>query len=168
MSPGWWPMAYYFREATKLDPLTVDQTLFAESGAEELEHGWRVGAESRGLIEDRPVVLLDVEGDLLRIEMDRVDIHVLNPRTQLVDGRPAWMQMGGRRTAVSVDTAECVEDACVVSAFDVRWGNRAVPYDRVEAREAAVNLYLPPSTEVELRGHRLDGALAFQRLLKTR
>ncbi|MCY4013759.1 MAG: hypothetical protein OXG82_13710 [Gammaproteobacteria bacterium] len=167
VSPGWWPMGHYFREETGLDPLTVDQTLLAERGTDDFEHGWRVDAESRGLIQDGPVVLLDGEGDLLQIEPDRVDIRVLNPRTQFVAGRPAWMGMGGRRRPVQVDTAECAEDACVVSAFDVRWGDRAVPYDRVETGTAAVNLYLPQDAEMELRGHRLDGTLVFRRLLTT-
>lgn len=167
VSPGWWPMAHYFREETGLDPLTVDQTLFAERGAEDLEHGWRTGAESRGLIEDRPVVLLDADGDTLPIEPGRVDIHVLNPRTQFVDGRPAWMAMGGRRVPVAVDTVDCARNACVVAAFDATWGERAVPYDRVETSAAAVNVYLPAGTEVELRAHRLDGTLAFRRVMTT-
>ena len=167
VSPGWWPMAHYFREQTGLDPLTVDQTLFAERGAEDLEHGWRLGAESRGLIKDRPVVLMGADGDLLPIEPDRVDIRVLNPRTRFVAGRPAWMEMDGRRMSVAVDTADCAQGSCVVSAFDVRWGERAVPYDRVETDANAVNLYLPRGTEVEVRGHRLDGTLVFRRLLKT-
>ena len=163
VSPGWWPMAHYFREAAGLDPLTVDQTLFAERGAQDLDHGWRLGAESRGLIEDDPVVLLDAKGDLLPIEPGRVDIRVLNPRTRLVAGRPAWME----RVPLAADTAECAQAPCIVSAFDVKWGERAVPYDRVEALAAAVNLYLPRDTEVELRAYRLDGTLAFRRLLQT-
>lgn len=164
-SSNWTPMAHYLREATGLDPLTVDQTRFSERGTERAEHGWRIDAETRGLIQDRPVVLTDAAGELLRREDDSVDIRVLNPRTQYVNGRPAWMQMGGRRAAVAIDTPECADEACIVAAFDVGWGERAVPFDRVEVAAASVDVYLPAGAEVELRGYRLDGRAAFRRTL---
>ena len=88
---------------------------------------------------------------------------VLNPRTKYTNDRPAWMRMGGRRVAVSVETAACVEQACVVEAFDPHWAERAVPYDRVESSSATVEMYLPPGIRVELTGHRLDGSRVFRR-----
>ena len=112
-------------------------------------------------------MLLDAKGDLLPIERDRVDIRVLNPRTRFVADRPVWMEMEGRRIPVVIDTADCVENACIVSAFDVSWGERAVPYDRVEVNTAKVNLYLPPDSEIEIRGYLRDGTLVFKHLLKT-
>lgn len=166
-SDRWTPMAYYLHQATGLDPLTVDQTAFAERGIEQAEHGWRQVSEARGLIEDRPVVLLDAAGDLLRREQDNVDIRVVNPRTQYVNGRPTWMRMGGRRVAVAIDTPECASEACVIAAFDANWQERAVPYDRVEVMAAKTDMYLPPGTEMELRGFRLDGGLVFRRALTT-
>ena len=161
--PTWTPMAYYFREATGLDPLTVDQTLFAERGTEKLEHPWRLAAEARGLVDDRPVVLVDGQGDLLPVEPADRDIKVLRPRTEHLNGRPEWMTMGGRRDAVAVRTPECVEEACVVEAFNVAWEERAVPYDRVETKSATVDMYLPPRVEVEVRGYRRDGSPVFRR-----
>lgn len=160
---GWTPMAHYFREATGLDPLTVDQTWFAEQATE--EHAWRLAAEERGLVNGYPVVLVDDEGDLLPVEPADVDIRVLNPRTETRNGRPEWMTLGGRRNPVAMPTPECIEAACVVEAFKVGWEERAVPYDRVEVRSAKVELYLPPGVEVEVRGYRLDGSPAFWRTL---
>ena len=163
VSAGWTPMAHYFREATGLDPLTVDQTLFAERGTRNAEHPWRTVAESRGLVADQPVVLVNGEGARLRVEPDRVDIRILNPRTEYVNDRPAWLEMGGRRRAVAIATPECVEEACVVEAFDAAWEEGAVPYDRVEVVEDSVDMYLPPGVEVELRAYRLDGSPVFRR-----
>ena len=163
VSAGWTPMAHYFREATGLDPLTVDQTLFAERGTRDAEHPWRTVAESRGLVADQPVVLVNGEGARLRVEPDRVDIRILNPRTEYVNDRPAWLEMGGRRRAVAIATPECVEEACVVEAFDAAWEEGAVPYDRVEVVEDSVDMYLPPAVEVELRAYRLDGSPVFRR-----
>ena len=161
--PTWTPMAYYFREATGLDPLTVDQTLFAERGTEKLEHPWRLAAEARGLVDDRPVILVDGEGDLVPVEPAGRDIKVLNPRTEYRNGRPEWMTMGGRRDAVAVWTPECVDEACVIEAFNVAWEERAVPYDRVETDAEKVDMYLPPGVEVEVRGYRRDGSPVFRR-----
>ena len=166
-TPRWTPMAHYFREATGLDPLTVDQVLFAERGTPEAEHPWRVDAESRGLVADQGVVLVDTVGALLPVEPRRVDIRVLGPRTVYVNGRPAWMQMDGRRRAVALSTPECVEVACVVEASNVAWEEQGVPYDRIEVVDDTVEVYLPPGVEVELRAYRLDGSPVFRRKTST-
>ena len=159
---SWTPMAYYFREETGLDPLTVDQTAFAEKGAEEMEHSWRLAAEARDLVDDVPVVLVDGEGELLPVAPLDVDIKVLNPTTEYRDGRPEWMSRLGRRKAVSVTTRQCVEEACVVEAFDPVWEERAVPYDRVETKSAEALLYVPAAGNVEVRGYRFDGSPVFR------
>ena len=163
-SPRWTPMAHYFREATGLDPLTVDQTVLAERDEDALEqHPWRLAAEARGLVDDHPVILVDDTGKPLPVEpMDR-DIKVLNPRTEYRNGRPEWMTMGGRRDALAIWTPECVDEACVVEAFNVAWEERAVPYDRVETDTEKVDMYLPPGVEVEVRGYRRDGSPVFRR-----
>ena len=161
---GWVPMAHYFREATGLDPLTVDQTAFAEQSKDRLQHPWRLAAEERGLVADDPVVLVDDTGTPLPVEPMSVDIKVLNPRTEYRDERPEWMTLGGRRQAVSVRTGECIEEACVVEAFHPDWEKRAVPYDRVEIRSASATMYFPLGVDVEVRGYRLDGSPAFRRI----
>ena len=167
VSSRWTPMAHYFTEATGLDPLTVDQVLFAERGTRDAEHPWRADAESRGLVAGQPVVLVDAEGTLLPVAPHRVDVRVLGPRTVYVNDRPAWMQMDGRRRAVAISTPECVEAGCVVEASNVAWEEQGVPYDRIEVVEDAVDMYLPPGVEVELRAYRLDGNPVFQRTVST-
>ena len=161
--PSWTPMAHYFREATGLDPLTVDQILFAERGVKEMEHPWRLAAEERGLVDDQPVIFVDGNGNLLLVEPADMDIKVLNPPTKYRYGRPDWMTLGGRRSATEVPTPECVEEACIVEAFDLAWEERAVPYDRVETNASTVLLYLPAGVEVVVRAHRLDGSPVFRR-----
>ena len=168
VTPRWTPMAHYFQEATGLDPLTVDQILFAERGVREAEHPWRTDAESRGLVADQPVVLVNGEGAPLRVEPERVDIRVLNPRTEYVNGRPAWLAMDGRRHAVAISTPECVKEACVVEAFNAAWDDAAVPFDRVEVVAGTVDMYVPPGMEVELRAYRMDGSALFRRMTSTR
>ena len=130
-------------------------------GTEVAVRGYPVGKDGTSYIND--AVLVDGEGARLRVEPDRVDIRILNPRTEYVNDRPAWLEMGGRRRAVAIATPECVEEACVVEAFDAAWEEGAVPYDRVEVVEDSVDMYLPPGVEVELRAYRLDGSPVFRR-----
>ena len=75
--------------------------------------------------------------------------------------------MDGRRRAVAISTPECVEAGCVVEASNVAWEEQGVPYDRIEVVEDAVDMYLPPGVEVELRAYRLDGNPVFQRTVST-
>ena len=157
-------MAHYFREATGIDPLTVDQTVFAEQDEALEQHLWRLAAEGRGLVEDHPVILADSNGNALPVEPVDTDLKVLNPRTEYRNGRPQWMTLGGRRAALAVSTPECEDETCVVEAFNVAWEERAVPYDRVEIKSTKVDMYLPPGVEVEVRGHRLDGSPVFRRM----
>ena len=162
-SRRWTPMAHYFREATGLDPLTVDQVLFAERGTVDAEHPWRKKAEARGLVGEESVVLVDAEGALVPVEPQQVDVRVLSPRTEYVNDRPAWMRLGGRRHAVAISTPECVGEACVVEASNATWEGEAVPYDRVEVAANNVDVYLPPGVDIELRAYRLDGSEVFRR-----
>lgn len=166
-SPRWTSMAHYFKEATGLDPLTVDQVLFAERGIRDAEHPWRTDAESRGLVAEQAVVLVDAAGTLLPVEPLQVDVRVLNPRTAYVNDRPAWMGMDGRRRTVAISTPECVEAACVVEASNIAWEQQAVPYDRIEVVDDTVDMYLPSGVEVEWRAYRLDGSPVFRRTLST-
>lgn len=167
VSPNWWPMAYYFREATGLDPLTVDQTLLAERGADDLEHSWRRHAEVHHLVAHEAVILVDRNGAPLQIDSEKVDMHILNPRTTMWNGRPTWMEMDGHRVRMPIHISECEGEVCVIEVFHARWAERAVPYDRIEVSKGTVDLYLPSNTDVDIRAYRLDGSSVFRRTMKT-
>lgn len=153
----WSPMAYYLKEATGIDPLTIDQTALSERSAPEFEHPGRVDAASRGLLKGEAIVLMGPSGEVLNFGRQGVDINVLTPRTRYRDGRPSWMAMEGRRVARRIDTPECSNSSCIVEARHSKKKD-SVPYDRMEvsSQESAV-LYLPPGENVKISLYGLDG-----------
>lgn len=156
VTSSWEPMAHFVREMAGIDPLTVDQTRLAERSEPGLEHVLRVEAERQGLTGADPVVLLTGGGEPMQIGAG-VDLHVLSPRTRFVNGRPGWMEMSGRRRAVTVAVPECRETACIVEA---RNAERAfeIAYDRIEVVGTdSVVLYLPSEAAIELFLFDLEG-----------
>ena len=154
------PMAHFLRELTGLNPLTIDQTLFSERSRSDYEHPWRVEAMSRGLLGkgDEPMVLLDADANPVR--RGGMDIFVFGNKTQYQGGRPIWMNMGGRRQAVWVDTLECREQSCMVEAVHEEESEDAVPYDRIEADHTErILLYLPPDVPIRVQIMNLDQKL---------
>lgn len=163
-----WPlMAEVLGQLTDLDPLTVDQTVFADYGNTDHNHPLRTVAEKRNLAGDAEVVLLAEDGAPTSIgDPTYVDIHVLGRRTQYDDGRPTWMGMDGRRQAVEFATPECESRPCVVEARSTRYAD-AVAFDRVEVDGAKTTLYVPPGREVTGHIFRLDGSEIAQREVAT-
>ena len=163
----WWPMSYYLKEATGIDPLTIDQTILSERSAPEFEHPGRVAVEGQGFLEDGPVVLVNSLGEVLNnFGRPGVDINVLTPRTRYRDGRPIWMAMGGRRKARRIDIHECDSSNCIVEARHPERKD-SIPYDRVEINnQKSALLYLPPGANVMIGVYGLDGRALGHRMVR--
>ncbi len=154
----WWtPMAYYFRQRTGIDPLTVDQTTVGEMSEPRFEHPAYRAADVAGLLGSDPVVLLDADGVPLAYRERAVDVQVIRPRAGDVAGRPAWMATLPGRDAHDVELPEaCSERVCLVRATVPGESTEAVPLDQaVAAGQANVRLYLP--TDGAVRVEVLDG-----------
>lgn len=161
---NWQPMAYFVREITGIDPLTVDQTRLSERSEIGFEHAWRTKAEQLLPINDKPIVLLAKNGTPLKLGAG-VDVRVLPPRTVFYEGRPTWMDMLGRRHPVSVPISECAEITCIVEARD-RSRSDEIAYDRVEVvKQDSVVLYLPNDIDIEVLMFKADGKLQAKRVV---
>ena len=156
-------MAQVLSEMTGLDPLTVDQAMFADRGHVDVNPSLWTAADERNLTGDEEVVLLDDDGDLIPIgDPSYVDVHVLGRRTRYENGRPTWMEMDGRRQPVKFPTPECENRACIVEARSA-WHPDAVAFDRVEVDgDPTATLYVPrEGASGDVYG--LDGSLIAQR-----
>ncbi|HEY0931068.1 MAG TPA: hypothetical protein VGE27_14205, partial [Gemmatimonas sp.] len=72
------------------------------------------------------------------------DLVVVRGPSAVVDGRPSYMAMGGRRTPTPIAVPECATQHCFVVAHRAGEPGTATVLDRVEAnRRQAVTLYLP-------------------------
>ena len=148
----WFPMAWYLRGLTGIDPVTVDQTVLAEASTPAHEHPAYRAAFAAGLIRGDAIVLLDSAGrPLPAVRFNGVDVQVATPRTTYTRGRPDWMTLGGRRRAVDVAVPECTNRPCVVEVRLADDPDDAVPLDRTEAHAATVRLFLPPRQAVRVR-----------------
>lgn len=139
----WTPMAYYFRQRTGIDPLTVNQTRLGEASAPRYEHPAYRAADAAGLLRDGPVILLAADGQPLAPARASTDLQVFRPRAGDVDGRPAWLARLPGRTALSVDVPPCPQ-TCEVFARGPDEDVAAVPLDRLASGGGPVTLYVPP------------------------
>jgi hypothetical protein len=152
VSPGWSPMALYFRRMSGIDPVTVDQTRLSERSAPEYEDPAYRAAIGAGLLGDAPVVLLDSAGRPYSPAAFRVDVQLFGPRTTYTNGRPGWMSLGGTRVMTTVATPECAKRVCIVEARAPAEPDNAVALDHAEAAQTtAVSLFLPRGRQARIR-----------------
>ena len=160
-SDRWYPMALYFKEATGIDPVTVDQTRLSERSDPAYEHPAYRAALRDGYLDDRAVVLLDEAGEPVRAASFAVDLQVLTPRTRYEGGRPTWMRLGQSRLGIDLDLPECRNRWCYVAARKAGEPDEAVPLDRTEVTTEAqtARLFLPVGQPVEVRVYAEAGDL---------
>ncbi|MCY4128903.1 MAG: hypothetical protein OXG15_06630 [Gammaproteobacteria bacterium] len=160
---NWTTMAYFLKELSSRDPLTIDQVRLSERGSLTEEHPIRQEALKRGLIGGSPVVLLDSTDERVDVSAS-TDIEVFGVQTSYEHGRPSWMRMGGLREPVWFDTPKCVDQTCILEAMDPSEGEHAVPYDRVEAKHAErIALFLPSNSQSNVRILDLDTEILTER-----
>lgn len=163
---NWAPMAHFLRQFTGLDPLTVSQTAYSERSRPELEHPLRRKARELDLLGDEAIVLVDSEGESVIPPPATVDLAVLGISTRYANGRPTWMNMGGRRQETAFDTPECAARTCIAEARRAGFADE-VPLDRVEVTNAeSTTLYLPTGGDIVVQVMGLDRSILAVRNLR--
>ncbi|MBM4015160.1 MAG: hypothetical protein FJ293_09395 [Planctomycetes bacterium] len=140
-------MAARLARRSGLDPLTIDQTVHTPTdGAESAAVTF---ARRRGWL-TQPLLLRRAGGDAFVDGDDwagRVDLQVLHPVAELLDGRPGWMHGAGGRTAAEIPVElEPPHGRWMISAFRADAPAGALAVDRIvlEASEPCPVLLLPP------------------------
>ena len=145
---GWSPMAAYFTARTGINPVTVDQTTLTERSTPLVGHP--VQMAMRGALPSKNTVFVgNATGSVasaaaIEAASIGVDLTVARAPVSLVDGRPAYLTMGGRRRAERVAVPECAARHCVITAHLAHEPDSATVLDRTEAeRVGQVTLFLP-------------------------
>jgi hypothetical protein len=160
-------MAYYFHRLSGIDPVTIDQTAFAEHSDPRFEAPEYRAAIRGGLLVDEPMVLTDPNGRPLNLGGVRVDLEVMTPRTSYVQGRPSWMHLGGKRRVVDLTLPECSARWCVVEVRRDGESDTSVAADRIEVHETeGVRIFVPTDAPARVQVRDADGRLLRTELLE--
>jgi hypothetical protein len=142
-------MAQRFKEATGIDPLTIEQTEMSERSAREYEHPLYRDALAWGLV-SRPTVFRNARGEFWMQDRGRHDVTLFHPRSRPLNreagGRPDWLRLGGSRGPYRLPKQVCgAAPRCLVRARSAREGADAIPVDQLEvfAERPAAALMLP-------------------------
>ncbi len=126
-------LAARLKEATGLDPLTIDQTIQTErSTIENSTELWRL-AQTNGLLA-QPTVFQNEDQSFLvgGHYAGKVDMQVFHPATKLVRGRPDWLKSLPGRNAVEIPSEiAAMKTRVLVQAYLAIETEDAVPVDQV-------------------------------------
>jgi hypothetical protein len=155
-TPQWSPMAAYFTARTGIDPVTIDQTSGTERGTPAFAHPVH-RALAGALSSEGTVFVSDSTATPIGSAAMAVDLVVIRTAGALIDGRPAYLTLGGTRRAVRVATPACRRRHCVLTAHHAHEPDAARVLDRVEVHRADGATLFLPTTPVRLTVYTVDG-----------
>jgi tetratricopeptide (TPR) repeat protein len=136
-------MAAHFKEISKINPFTIDQTEMLEHSAPEYEEPDYRYATRKGLIKE-PTIFVSAKGDFWKNkngQFSTVDAQIFHPRVSYQRGRPGWLRMKGLRKPYAIDKSVWLRrdkdapspssEMLLVQAFIAEEAEGAVPVDQV-------------------------------------
>lgn len=126
----WTPMGFVLAELSGHDPLTIDLFNMVEHSAPQFEHWAFKAVTTAGGTTHGPAVLVNGDGAFWTGKPGSIDVQVFHPRTQLEQGRPHWMRMGGLRKPVTLELP-AFDQPALLQAFVANERPNAVPLDQV-------------------------------------
>lgn len=134
-------MAGRLKDALKIDPLTIDQTMFLERSEMENNHIFVRLNDTH-----RPIVLMDKNEQAFKgfNEIKQTDIVVIHPPTQTVNGRPHWLIEGKRKNTVSLSKVDNNGPTMILAYRNDIMNTNGVPADILEVADqnASRDMYL--------------------------
>ncbi|MEO8011931.1 MAG: hypothetical protein ABI650_09830 [Dokdonella sp.] len=124
-------MAQHFRRITRIDPLTVEQTMLLPHANASSDHPY-YGAIIASAKPTVPIAFRTAKGKPWSLRKDGYDVSVVFPPETSRRGRPSWLDLGGLRVPYTVSGSLC-ENAypCMVEARHDGETDDAIPADRV-------------------------------------
>ena len=154
-------MAARLKRLTGIDPFTIDQTAETAHSAAALALPEYQFAQSRGWL-DKPKVFRRRDGTWATFGeyAGKVDMQVFTPSERLVNGRPTWLGLGGRRKPLGIPQRLVPKEGRVLlQAFVWSEPADAVPMDQVLLRAGhAPPVLMLPTGRYRLVLQRADGA----------
>lgn len=128
-------MAEHFRRLSGIDPLTVEQTMLYAHPDRGDDHPYYRAIIGR-LHPKQPLVFVDAAGKPWALRPG-YDVSVVFPAYASIDGRPAWLTLGGLRRPYPIPVSVCRQTyPCLIQAHYVNEGGDAVAADRLLLQES--------------------------------
>ena len=128
--PAWGKaMAGRLKDNMKIDPLTIDQTMFMERSNKENNHLFIKLNNSK-----EPIVLIDENGQVYngKSEIKQTDIVVIHPQTEYINNRPDWLLNGKERYTIPRSKIENIESLIILAYRNNEFENDGIPADIIE------------------------------------
>lgn len=145
-NPGcepWKYLAYYIKQLTGIDPLTIDQEVLTERLAAPESPYYKI------IKADEPTVFVNKNGEIFNgsREFDLYDMLVYHPRTNYIKGRPDWLLRNGKFKHYMLNKSDIIINCpCQIRAYYEHEPEAATPADIIEinAKNDEKALVLPP------------------------
>ncbi|MBX9449468.1 MAG: hypothetical protein KL787_07025 [Taibaiella sp.] len=139
--PAWGKaMAGRLKENLKIDPFTIDQTMFLEKSDDQYEHEF-----IKLNTTNYPVVLADQHDRIYNgsNEVKQTDIVVIHPKTQFMDSRPDWVGKGNYRYTIP-DSGISQYPVLILAYRAGEFDKNGIPSDVIEVtgRDSGKSLFL--------------------------
>ena len=126
---GGMAMAQHFSQITKIDPLTIEQTMMIPHEKIASDHPWYREVMAK-LAPKQPMVFVNSSGSAWSLKQ-AYDLSVFFPEESLQRGRLTWLSLGGMRESFQISGRMCDLDyPCLVEARYDGQPDKAIPADR--------------------------------------
>lgn len=146
----WTPMAKYFKDLSKTDPLTIDQVTFRARGKRQCEDKGYRSLVSHFNRNSPFIVRSKSTGTLWSSAPESYDIQVILPPFPN-KRRPDWLMTMMERKEVVVQTSFCTKFPCLIQVIkQIEFAAAFVPFDQLHlsTKELQARLFLKPGDYV--------------------
>ncbi len=133
--PSWGKaMAGRLKENMKIDPLTINQTMFLERSNKDNNHLFVRLNNSR-----EPIILIEENGHIFngKSEIKQTDIVIIHPQTNYINHRPDWVSKGKEIYTIPLSKIEKHQHLLVLAYRNNEFESNGIPADIVEITDSA-------------------------------
>ena len=124
-------MAQHFKSLTRINPLTIEQTMLVPHDKVSSNHPF-YNEVMQKLTPRQPIVFVDKKGQPWSLKEKAYDVSVFFPEEVLQRGRPTWLSLVDMREPFEVSGRMCDQKyPCMVEARYPGQPDEAIPADRV-------------------------------------
>jgi len=122
-------MAGRLKENMKIDPLTIDQTMFLERSDRENNHLFIKLNNTK-----EPIILIDENGKVFngKSESTQTDIVIIHPPTDYINNRPEWLSNGKKVYVIPHSKIKKHRPLLILAYRNDEFENNGIPADIIE------------------------------------